>query len=214
MRIAIKPFVGLEVVIPKRFPKYRIPHILQQNEAWIVRQLAKHADSFIPPSLPDSVHIQLSDETFFIAYKKGVKASHQQHGNKLLILHTTEEQAIQVLRRWFRQKARTMLEPILQQSAQETGLKYHRISVRSQKSRWGSCSARGTISLNDQLLFMPAATVRYLMIHELCHTKHMNHSKRYWQLVESHCTDFRLHENTLNKGRECIPAWFLKSLYR
>jgi predicted metal-dependent hydrolase len=87
------------------------------------------------------------------------------------------------------------------------------LSIRSQKTRWGSCSIRGNISLNDQLLFMPAKTVEYLMIHELCHTRHLNHSTAFWSLVEHHCADYRNHEQLLGKSRNHIPDWFLLDLY-
>ena len=76
-----------------------------------------------------------------------------------------------------------------------------------------SCSARAQISLNDQLLFLPAKTVEYLMIHELCHTRHLNHSASYWRLVESHCPDYRDHEKLLNRSRDLIPDWYLLGLY-
>ena len=63
-------------------------------------------------------------------------------------------------------------------------------------------------------MFLPADTVRYLMIHELCHTHHLNHSRAFWQLVERCCPDYRTHEQVLNRGRDLVPDWFLFSLYQ
>jgi predicted metal-dependent hydrolase len=94
-----------------------------------------------------------------------------------------------------------------------TGLTYNRLSIRSQKTRWGSCSSRGNISLNDQLLFLPADAVEYLMIHELCHTRHLNHSKAFWTLVQTHCPDYRTHEKLLRRSQGLVPDWFLLELY-
>ena len=113
-----------------------------------------------------------------------------------------------------REKAKQVLESRLVEIAAKHGYSYNRVTIRNQKTRWGSCSSRGTISLNDQLVFVPAATVQYLMIHELCHTRHMNHSSKFWHLVETHCADFRYHERVLNQARQDIPDWFLYSLYR
>lgn len=118
-----------------------------------------------------------------------------------------------LLRGWVRQRAREWLPTRLTQLADEFGFEYKRTTIRSQKSRWGSCSSNGTISLNDQLLFMPADTVDYLLTHELCHTRHMNHSAAFWRLVQTHAPDFRQHESVLDRGRAKVPEWFLRDLY-
>lgn len=213
VRLAIKPYLGLEVVIPKRFPKKQIPRILQQHEAWIAKQLEKHRGSLQGITLPDSIHIAFIDVTVSIQYEKSSRARVIEQGPLLIIKYSSDKQAIKLLRNWIRNKAKQLLIPELERVAHETGFKFNKTSIRSQKSRWGSCSSSGTISLNDQLLFMQPETVRYLMIHELCHTRQMNHSKAFWRLVESCCADFRLHENKLSSGRECVPAWFSRSLF-
>ena len=88
-----------------------------------------------------------------------------------------------------------------------------RIALRDTRTRWGSCSARGNISLNDQLLFLPRASVEYLMIHELCHLRHLDHSRAYWRLVAQHCADYTRHEQCLSQPRDWVPDWFLLTLY-
>jgi predicted metal-dependent hydrolase len=80
-----------------------------------------------------------------------------------------------------------------------------RISVRAQKTRWGSCSARGTISLNWRLIQAPADVVDYLIIHELMHRREMNHSARYWKLVAAAFPDYRRAEQWLKKSRIEMP---------
>ncbi|MBT8437090.1 MAG: M48 family metallopeptidase, partial [Gammaproteobacteria bacterium] len=131
-----------------------------------------------------------------------------------IVVHATgHQERVRELRGWIRHRARESLPKLLAQISSRTGLGFSKMSVRSQKTRWGSCSRRGNISLNDQLLFLPAKTVEYLMIHELCHTRHLNHSKAFWTLVESHCPDFRAHEKLLNDSRNLVPDWFLLDLY-
>ncbi len=71
------------------------------------------------------------------------------------------------------------------------GLAVRRVTIRDQKSRWGSCSSKGTISLNWRLIQTPASVSEYVILHELAHLRHMNHSTRFWQEVEKLCPDYR-----------------------
>ena len=64
-----------------------------------------------------------------------------------------------------------------------------------------------------RLLFLPADAVEYLMIHELCHTRHLNHSQAFWTLVQSHCPGYRTHEKLLRRSQGLVPDWFLLELY-
>ncbi len=86
-----------------------------------------------------------------------------------------------------------------------TGGHYNRITIRDQKTRWGSCSAKGTLSFNWRLMLAPPAVLDYVVIHELCHLTHMNHSKAFWALVESACPDYRTHRRWLKEhGQELV----------
>lgn len=86
-----------------------------------------------------------------------------------------------------------------------TGGIFNRITIRDQKTRWGSCSAKGTLSFNWRLMLAPPAVLDYVVVHELCHLTHMNHSKAFWALVESACPDYRAHRKWLKQhGHELI----------
>lgn len=195
-KLQIKPYLGLEIVIPTRFPKKAVPDLLREHADWILRQLDKHNHRFKTPTLPQEVTLSINKSVVSIISSDDFEIDLTQ------------------LRRLVRREAWKLLPPMLEVLSRECGLAYKKISIRSQKTRWGSCSSRGTISLNDQLVFVPEDTARYLMIHELCHTRHMNHSVKFWQLVESFCADFRGHERILNQARNDIPEWLLYSLYR
>ena len=80
--------------------------------------------------------------------------------------------------------AAKVLPQRLKELAERTGFKYKRCTVRDVRSRWGSCSTSGTISLNTQLILLPARLIDYVLLHELCHTVEMNHSDRFWALMD------------------------------
>jgi len=86
-----------------------------------------------------------------------------------------------------RRKAQSVLPVQLAQLAQLHGFKYSAVKIRKSKSRWGSCSTKGTISLSFYLLLLPEHLVEYVLLHELCHTVQMNHSPAFWALVNK-CT--------------------------
>ena len=211
-KLKIKPYGGLEVVIPLRFPKKAIPGLLEQHAEWIQRQLKKQQDRSREPVLPDQIQIAISGLRTEVVYGIHHRQEPDQP-NRLFVSDSDYLPAVKQLRKWVRQQAWQLLPPILEKVSRETGLGYRKIIIRSQKTRWGSCSSRGTISLNDQLLFVARDSVEYLMIHELCHTRHMNHTRQFWQLVEHYCPDFRGHDVVFNHARARLPDWILRDLY-
>jgi predicted metal-dependent hydrolase len=113
---------------------------------------------------------------------------------------------------WLCERAGSALAPQLAALADYCSVRYRRVQIRRQRTRWGSCSARGTISLNCCLLFHRPAVVRYLLVHELAHLTHMNHSARFWQLVERYEPQWREHDRALAAGWSQVPGWVLRSL--
>ena len=98
-----------------------------------------------------------------------------------------------------RRLAARELPPRVLALAARHGLTVRRITIRSQKSRWGSCSRRGTISLNWRLIQTPVHVSEYILLHELMHLRQMNHSPRFWQEVERVCPDYRMAERWLKE---------------
>lgn len=95
---------------------------------------------------------------------------------------------VQLALRWL---AAVELPPRVLELAALHGAQVRRVTVRDQRSRWGSCSMRGTISLNWRLVQVPPEVADYIILHELAHLRHMNHSKAFWQEVERLCPRFR-----------------------
>ena len=106
---------------------------------------------------------------------------------------------MQSLKKWYLSAAQSTLLERLTYWAGQIGVQPQRLSLRDQKTRWGSCSSRGGISLNWRLIMAPPPVIDYLVIHELCHLRQPNHSPAYWREVARWCPDFRLHRQWLRQ---------------
>lgn len=212
-KLLFKPYGGLEIVIPRQFPKHAVAGLIRRHQDWIRRQLEKRPLLNPRPELPSEIHFAIDASSTQVTYTSKIDRRSVRNPGQLLVKNENYQDSIRLLRRWVRQEAWQRLPSMLARLALQTGLDYKKISIRSQKTRWGSCSSSGTISLNDQLLFVPRKTAEYLMIHELCHRRHLNHSAKFWRLVEQHCADFSAHEEQLNQARKTIPEWYLANLH-
>lgn len=90
--------------------------------------------------------------------------------------------------------------------AQLLEVSYGRISIRSQHTRWGSCSAQGNLNFNCLLMLTPPEVLDYVVVHELCHRKEMNHSPRFWALVAQVLPDYSLHRQWLKENGNALMA--------
>lgn len=98
-----------------------------------------------------------------------------------------------------RERIRTFIEEKVAHYASVMGVSYGRITMRNQKTRWGSCSSEGNLNFNCRLLFVPDRIVDYVVIHELAHRRFMNHSKAFWKEVEKYMPDYREQRKLLSR---------------
>lgn len=213
-RMVVRVFQSgrVEVVVPLRTPPRLIETFLARHRLWIERKRAEARRTAIPvePFPPRSVQLPACAEYWQVDIVGGLGRLRvsSEHGLLTLAGDTSNSLAVrQALREWLRERARVVLEPMLAECAREFGFRYERMVVRRQRTRWGSCSVRGTISLNGCLLFLPPPVVRYLLIHELAHTRHMNHSRRFWECVARCCPEYRRLDRALTEGWRSVPAW-------
>lgn len=114
-----------------------------------------------------------------------------------------EYKRLQNLEKRYRDSARKLFTSRVEYYVQMTGGCYTSITIRDQKSRWGSCSSRGTLSFNYRLIFAPIKVLDYVIVHELCHLTHMNHSKNFWNMVASVMPEYKIYQNWLkDHGQE------------
>ena len=102
--------------------------------------------------------------------------------------------------RLYRDKAREIFEQKVSYYAQKMGVSYGRIAIRDQKTRWGSCSGEGNLNFNWRLIFAPAGVLDYVVVHELAHRKEMNHSPRFWRVVEDTMPEYRKYQKWLKEN--------------
>jgi len=95
-----------------------------------------------------------------------------------------------MLERWYKIQAAALILEKLDRWSAKLGVNHHKVTIRGQRSRWGSCSRKGNLSFNWKLMMAPEAVIDYVVIHELAHLKQMNHSKKFWQLVAEHCPEW------------------------
>jgi predicted metal-dependent hydrolase len=158
----------------------------EQHLSWIARERLRRASEFTVRPWTAGSEIWLRGERHTIE----VEANVVRAGD--VSARVRDGQSVKdVLRRALRNQAKRELPPRLMELAASAGLRVQKISVRDQRSRWGSCSTRGAIALNWRLLLMPPAVRDYVLWHELMHLKRADHSPAFWKLVEQMCPDYR-----------------------
>jgi len=186
-RLTARVHVGgrVEIVVPIGVTARTVRDFVQRFTPWIDRKVAA-MQSYAAPS-----STRFSDG--------------------LISVHAPDERGARLqLRGWLKRAAYERLAPRLLQLADELNYSVSRVSIRCQRTRWGSCSTRGTVSLNCSLVFLKWEIVRYLFVHELAHTKHMNHSASFWRLVEKIEPDYRRLDGELLAGWRTVPGWVFK----
>ena len=173
---------------------------------WIVRAGIEDASAQL---LPQRIELPAIDNSWVVEWRPGQSAglACSRVRGCLTLGHPRALDAVGSLQHWLKAEARRHLPDWLALVAEDTGHRYQRVSVRLQRGRWGSCSSRGTISLNAKLLMLPPDAVRYVLVHELCHTLHMNHSAAFWDEVTRHQPDWRQQARQIRALHRSLPPW-------
>lgn len=136
----------------------------------------------------------------FLAQKEGwiiekIRLQKERSKTKAARAELTEPQ-----KQFYREKAREVLTRRVRYYADVMGVGYGRIAIREQKTRWGSCSASGNLNFNWKLILMPPGVLDYVVVHELAHRREMNHSRKFWELVESYMPDYEKYRSWLKEN--------------
>jgi predicted metal-dependent hydrolase len=216
LRVSVKH--GLEVIIPRGYDAEKVPSILQRKKSWIHSALerAEAQRKFFEPEpawkLPSQITLAAIGKTWHVAAKPTRRPSvvvRELSENSLLVLGAVDDErnCRDALTRWLMRKTREYLVPRLRELGQRTELRFARTFVKRPRTRWASCSRHKSISLNAKLLFLPSELVDYVLIHELCHLAELNHTARFWSLVQHHCPHFRTLDERIREMWKTIPRW-------
>lgn len=214
-RLSVRIYPGgrVEVVVPPGASPAAVQKFVGTHRQWIQRRVADLSTAAaVDDSRPVSIKLPAIGRHYAVEYEyaAGSTARVRVAGENVIVvsgpLH--DDRAVTTaLRDWLGELAQAQFGAELSKVAAECGLHYARAQIRRQRTRWGSCSASGTISLNVSLLFLRPQVVRYLLVHELCHTRHMNHSARFWALVASFEPDYQELDRELLRGWQSVPGW-------
>ncbi|HZH24913.1 MAG TPA: SprT family zinc-dependent metalloprotease [Solirubrobacteraceae bacterium] len=194
VRVVVDADGSVLVTLPRRAPERAAGEAVRELAPWIARRrrvLARAAEDVARPAgtLP------FLGETLSLQPQLGRSRVHRR-GDVLLVPEGDPRAALE---RFYRRAARTEIAARLDAACARHGTAYTSLTIRGQRTRWASCSSEGAMSFNWRLLLAPAETVDYVVEHEVCHLELMDHSPRFWGLLESRVPGWREHAAWLRR---------------
>lgn len=205
----------VEVVAPPRVSRARIERFVAEHSRWIAERQADARRRAPPPEPfpPSDISLLALGEHWRVHLAGGAgRLRVRTMTDRVLSIsgNGSPEALAAAMKRWLVAHVHGRLETRLREMSPPRGRALRRLSLRCQRSRWGSCSARGTISLNLAVLFQSPEVADYLFIHELTHLEFPNHSARFWAAVEARCPNWRALDRQLTEGWRRVPAWLFR----
>ena len=187
---------NLRASIPYYSPEFAVRRLVNGNRDEIRKMLATHnaKNSYQDGDLIGKTH------TLFLRKFSGEEIKISNEGNQILVQIPQElafenplvqSEIRKTVSKILRKQAKAYLPRRISFLAEKYGFSFEKLRFSHTGTRWGSCSSSGTISLNIALMNLPHHLIDYVIIHELCHTRQMNHSSKFWQEVEKYCPDYK-----------------------
>ena len=205
---------NIEIVLPIRATIKEGLQFLDSKRSWVEKHLLLVVQKRQEETcFPTEIYLTSINKKWLIRYhhiNSSKKIALTDINERLTFTGNIQEfkSCLPVFNRWLRVLAKVHLSRWLSQVSQEIQLPYNRLSIRSQKTLWGSCNRQKNISLNDRLLFLPYEMVRYVLIHELCHTVYFEHSQHFWRLVAGYDSNYAVNEKNLRDVSFYLPSYF------
>ena len=198
---------GLRVGAPLRARLGDIENLIRQHGDWVLDKLQRWRER--PPAERLAVHhgmtVFADNFEFTVAISVGARSRWQIDGSTLRLTLPAASDPAPLLETALREIARARFSERLAHHAARLGVPTPPLRLSSARTRWGSCNARGQINLNWRLIWLPQPVIDYVVCHELAHLKEMNHSPRFWSMVEQLCPDWRALRLELRQRGRQIP---------
>jgi predicted metal-dependent hydrolase len=195
---------GVEVVVPQRFPLRRVEPLVREKRAWIERTLRRieaAREEFPPPRLEDGGDVPYLGQRLALRVRRdpGRSRPHVVRRSGRLHVAVGAGSVRDAVEAWYRRQARTEVGARLDAATARAGVRYTRLSIRGQRTRWASCSSSGAMSFNYCLLLAPPEILDYVVEHEVAHLEVHDHSDRFWMLLGSRLPAWREREDWLRR---------------
>jgi predicted metal-dependent hydrolase len=195
VRVNVHVHTGVEVVLPARAPERAAAAAVHELRPWIERRLEELRDVRERIAARAGT-VPYLGATLELVPQPGRTRAHRT-GERLLV---PDGDARPALERFYRRAARAEIAPRLDAACARAGSSYSGLSIRAQRTRWGSCSADGRMSFNWRLLLAPEQVLEYVVWHEVCHLQVLDHSPRFWALVERYLPGYREEREWLRRN--------------
>ncbi len=184
----------LVVRAPWYLPESEIQEVIRRHQKWVEKKLAEmeqRRQKVKPKSFVAGENFLYLGQEFPLILRPQPKPSLAFNGRAFILSAGYQSRGKELFEKLYRKMARAYLSQRLEQLASQNGFMYKKFRLSSARTRWGSCSARGTISLSWRLIMAPPNIIDYVIIHELAHTKEKNHSRAFWALVTQYVPDHK-----------------------
>jgi len=194
VRVTVDPDGTVTVTLPRRAPERAAKEAVQELAPWIARRRRVFARAAAELARPAGT-VPYLGEALTLQSQPGRERVHRR-GDVLLV---PENDARPALERFYRRAARAEIGARLDAATDRAGTRYTGLTIRGQHTRWASCSSGGAMSFNWRLLLAPVEILDYVVEHEVCHLEVMDHSPRFWSLLESRVPEWRKHAAWLRR---------------
>jgi predicted metal-dependent hydrolase len=184
---------SLTVRAPQRTPESQIRAFVESKAAWVARKQAEARASYVPPKqYREGEQFLYLGQTYPLTIVRTQRPALTLDGS-LRLSRSALPKAEATFTRWYRAKAVEVIGARVAHYANLYGFQYGRIRISSARTRWGSCSAQGTLSFTWRLVMAPLEVIDYVVVHELVHLKHRNHSRQFWGGVAAIIPTYKEH---------------------